>query len=405
MRVCLISSEFAADGPTGNGGGIETYVRLMAKGLAMRGHDVHVITPSTQGRRSFAQDGVHVHTIHIPDDWHGNAPELGEARSALSFAWHARRMVRFLISTVGPFDIVEVPEYKGQGFFLTDEPDVRLVVKCHAHLLSCLTLNGIELSLGTALIADLERETLHKANAIHSNSGALAALCATDYGIAPQRLTYIPYGIDTTVFRPASATPLRKRLGLEDARIVLFVGRMEERKGVSTLVPAFAEVAACVPDAVLLLVGPDVVEPSEPDGTAARMSREWERLGVASDRFLFLGTVANDLLPSIYSTADVMVAPSPFEAFGLVYLEAMACGCPAVGCRGSGAAEIFSDEEVGVLVPPHDAAALAQSLTCLLTEPSRRAAMSARGRALVRREYSADTMVNRTVRFYEEAVA
>ena len=405
MRVCLISSEFAADSPAGNGGGIETYVRLMAKGLSAGGHDVHVITPSTRGPRSFVQDGVHIHAIRIPDDWNGKAPELGEARSALSFAWHARRMVRFLISTTGPFDIVEVPEYKGQGFFLAEDPDVRLVVKCHAHLLSCLVSNGIELSPGTALIADLERSTLHKANAIHANSRALAVLCAADYELSPTRLPHIPCGIDTTLFRPNSATPIRRRLGLEQARIVLFVGRMEERKGISTLVHAFAEVASEIPDAVLLLVGPDVVEPSAVGGTIPQMCREWARLGVASNRFLFLGTVANDLLPSIYSAADVMVAPSSFEAFGLVYLEAMACGCPPVACRGSGASEIFSDEEVGVLVPPNDPTSLAQSLVRLLRAPTLRSALSARGRALVQREYSADTMVASTVRFYEEAIA
>jgi glycosyltransferase involved in cell wall biosynthesis len=115
--------------------------------------------------------------------------------------------------------------------------------------------------------------------------------------------------------------------------------------------------------------------------------------------------VANDVLPEIYSTADVMVAPSTFEAFGLVYLEAMACGCPPVGCYGSGAAEIFSDEDVGVLVPPNDSHALAHSLIRLLKEPTLRSAMSARARTLVEREYSVETMVARTVRFYEEMAA
>ena len=137
----------------------------------------------------------------------------------------------------------------------------------------------------------------------------------------------------------------------------------------------------------------------------ARMCGEWERLGVASNRFLFLGTMPNELLPSVYSAADVMVAPSAFEAFGLVYLEAMACGCPPVACHGSGAAEIFSDEEVGVLVPPNDSRSLARSLKRVLSEPRLRSTMSARGRALVQREYSAATMVDRTMRFYEEAIA
>jgi glycosyltransferase involved in cell wall biosynthesis len=345
-----------------------------------------------------------VHSIEIPNDWNGAAPELGEARAALSFAWHARRKVRALMMTDGPFDIVEAPEYKGQGLFLADDRDVRLVVKCHAHLLLCLALNRIELSPGTALIADLENETLQKAHAIHANSHALAARCAQDYGLPVERFTAISIGIDTETFRP-TATRLRELLGLEAARVLLFVGRMEERKGISTLVRAFAEVARELPDVVLLLAGPDVDGPPGHGSNVAWMCEQWEALGVSSDRFVFLGTVPNDSLPGIYSCADLMVAPSPFEAFGLVYLEAMACGCPPVACRGGGAAEMIRDGETGVLVPADDPSALAQSLTSLLNAPERRAALAAKGRALVEREYTVDTMVARTVRFYEETLA
>ncbi len=403
MRICLLSSDYAI-GAAGGGGGIETYVRMMARGLADAGHDVHVIASTTRGRCYFKDGRVHVHGIQVDDDWRGEMPELGEARATLSFAWHARRKVRSLMASGGPFDIVEAPEYKGQGLYLADDPDVRLVVKCHAHLLLCLALNGIDLTPGTALVADLENETLRKARAIHANSKALASRCASDYGLPLERFTRIPYGIDTAVFRP-TPTRLRSRLGLDDARILLFVGRMEERKGISTLVRAFADVARALPDVVLLLAGPDVVGPPAHASNVAWMCEQWEALGVSSDRFLFLGTVANDALPGIYSCADVMVAPSPFEAFGLVYLEAMACGCPPVACGTGGAAELIEDGETGVLVPAVDAPALAHSLIELLNARERRSAMAIGGRALVEREYTVEHMVSRTVEFYEEALA
>jgi glycosyltransferase involved in cell wall biosynthesis len=403
MRICLLSSDYAI-GAAGAGGGIETYVKVMARGLADAGHDVHVIASTTRGPRHFSDGRVHVHGIQVRDDWHGETPELGEARATLSFAWNARRKVRFLMATGGPFDIVEAPEYKGQGLYLADDPDVHLVVKCHAHMLLCLALNGIDLTPGTALVADLENETLRKARAIHANSHALASRCAADYGLPLERFTRIPCGIDTATFR-ATPTRLRARLGLERARILLFVGRMEERKGISTLVRAFADVARALPDVVLVLAGPDVVGPPAHASNVAWMCEQWEALGVSSDRFLFLGTVANEALPGIYSCADVMVAPSPFEAFGLVYLEAMACGCPPVACRSGGAAELIQDGETGVLVPAENASALADSLIELLNAPERRRAMAVNGRALVEREYTVDHMVTRTVQFYEEALA
>jgi glycosyltransferase involved in cell wall biosynthesis len=401
VRICFLSSDYGVGLASGGGGGIETYVRVMSQGLAQAGHDVHVVTSAADGRRCVQDGRVHVHGIEVPDEWQADAPELGEARGALSFAWHARRKVRALIDSGGPFDIVESPEYKAQGLFLAEDPDIPLIVKCHAHLLLCLRTNRVELAPGTALIADLEREMLEKALAIHVNSEALASSCAADYGLPLDSFTRIPYGIDTELFRPTPGV-LRSRLGLEDARILLFVGRMEERKGVTTLVHAFAAVAQQTPDAVLLLAGPDVVGPPAHASNVRWMCEQWEALGVSSDRYLFLGRVPNESLPAVYSSADVMVAPSLFEAFGIVYLEAMACGCPPVGCRIGGAAEVIDDGETGVLVPPGDAPALAAVLIDLLSSPRRRAALAARGREAVERQYSVQLMVERTLRFYEE---
>lgn len=404
MRICLICGDYAADGPPGSGGGIESYVRIMSRGLARAGHEVHVIARAIDGSWSFDEDGVHVHALAVPDDWRERGPELGEARSALSFAWHAWRKLRALIATHGRFDVVEAPEYKAQGTFVAGDAELPLIVKCHAHLLLCLAMNGEGLTPGTALLADAERTVLQAARAVNANSRALAARCGDDYRLPKDRFAHVPYGIDTELFKP-TGSHLRKRLGLEQARVALFVGRMEERKGISTLVRAFAGVAEAMPDAVLLLAGPDVNGPPAFDSNQAWMCAEWEALGVGSDRYLFLGTVPPAELPGLYSSADVMVAPSPFEAFGLVYLEAMACGCPPIGCRTGGAAEVIREGATGLLVPPDDAAALAEAMLCLLEDRELRAAMAQRGRELVARKYTLEALVDRTVRFYEKVVA
>jgi glycosyltransferase involved in cell wall biosynthesis len=404
LRICLLSSDYAADAPSGSGGGIETYVRLVARGLAEAGHDVHVIARATHGTHAFHDGRVHVHAIHVPDDWQERAPELIEARGALSFAWHARRKLRALIGTTGPFDVVEAPEYKGQGFFLARDADIPLVVKCHAHLRLCLSLNGIALTPDTALLADIERETLRNARAINANSRALASRCADDYGLPVERFAHVPYGIDTERFRPTPSS-LRETLGLADARVALFVGRMEERKGITALVHAFARVAIEVRDAVLVLAGPDTNSPPANDSNVAWMRAEWETLGVPADRVRFLGTIANEDLPALYSVADVMVAPSAFEAFGLVYLEAMACGCPPIGCQAGGVPEVIVDQETGLLVPPDDPSALAIAMIRLLERPELRRTFAARGRELAVHDYSVPAMVARTERFYREAVA
>jgi glycosyltransferase involved in cell wall biosynthesis len=404
MRICFVSSDYIAGGPPGSGGGIETYVRTMACGLAAAGHDVHVVARAAGRTASSSSDGVHVHGIAVPDDWNGAGPALGEARAALSFAWHARRKVRQLTASVGRFDIVETPEYGAQGFFLADDGDIPLVVKCHAHLLLCLAFNGVPLTPATALLADLEGETLRKARAIHANSRALADRCAADYGVPRDRFALVPYGIDTNRFRPTPSR-LRAQYGLEDKRILLFVGRMEARKGIVTLVRAFADVAAALPDTVLLLAGADLDGPPGRFSNIAWMCEQWEALGVPGDRYLFLGNLPSETLPAVYSAADLMVAPSPFEAFGFVYLESMACGCPPIGCRAGGAVEVIAEGQTGVLVPPDDPSTLARTLIEVLNAPALRARLAACGARHVARQYTLDAVIGRTLRFYEEVSA
>ncbi|HUU36275.1 MAG TPA: glycosyltransferase, partial [Vicinamibacterales bacterium] len=154
LRIALVSGDYSADGPAGLGGGIESYVRVMAKGLAAAGHDVHVVARAQHHSHTALTDGACLHAIHVPDEWPSDAGDLGEARAALAFAWHAWRQVRVLTASGGPFDIVETPEYKAQGYYLARDGGLPLVVKCHAHLKLCLDLNDVALAADTALIVD-----------------------------------------------------------------------------------------------------------------------------------------------------------------------------------------------------------------------------------------------------------
>lgn len=401
MRICFLSSDYTPETTPGQGGGIETYVRAISRGLAERGHDVHVVLPTTGSTRRCNDGGVRIHGIRLPDDdlgGAGHAPDLPESRAAISFAWHARRKVHGLVADGGPFDVIEAPEYKGQGAFLARDPNTRVVIKCHAHLLFCLATNGIALTADTALVADLEREALMRARAIHANSQFLGGRVAVDYGLSPSAITTVPYGIDADRFVPTPSR-LRAQLGVGDRPLVLFAGRLEERKGMSVLVRAFADMARRRRDVVLLLAGGDVCGAGHPSNVAW-MCAEWERLGVSSDRVLFLGAVAHTSMPPIYSAADLLLAPSPLEAFGFVYLEAMACGCPPIGCTTGGAAEVIADGMTGLLVAPNDVQTLADQALALLDDRPRRARLAAAGRDRVRQQFSLPVMVRRTEQFY-----
>ena len=175
---------------------------------------------------------------------------------------------------------------------------------------------------------------------------------------------------------------------------MLGVGRLIYYKGFENLVRAMADVRATA-----LIAG------DGPLGGA--LAAEAARLGVA-DRVVLMGRVNDADLKACYHACDVFALPSVerSEAFGIVQLEAMACGKPVVNTRlDSAVPHVSLDGLTGLTVAPGDPAALAAALNALLDDPARRAAMGAAARRRVREEFSAELMARRTLEVYREVVA
>jgi rhamnosyl/mannosyltransferase len=204
----------------------------------------------------------------------------------------------------------------------------------------------------------------------------------------------IPFGVRPEAFErpdPARVAELRRRYG---ERIVLAVGRLIYYKGFEYLVRAMADVRAT---ALIAGEGP----------LAAALAAEATRLGVA-DRVALLGRVNDADLRACYHACDVFALPSVerSEAFGIVQLEAMACGRPVVNTRlDSAVPHVSLDGLTGLTVAPADPAALAAALRTLLDDPERRAVMGEAARRRVREEFSAELMARRTLELYREIAA
>jgi glycosyltransferase involved in cell wall biosynthesis len=201
----------------------------------------------------------------------------------------------------------------------------------------------------------------------------------------------IPFGIRVDAFESpdlARVAELRRRYG---ERIVLAVGRLIYYKGFEYLVRAMRDVRAT---ALIAGEGP----------LATALEAEAARLGVA-DRVVLLGRVNDVDLKACYYACDVFALPSVerSEAFGIVQLEAMACGRPVVNTRlNSAVPHVSLDGLTGSTVPPADPVALAAALSALLDDPARRAAMSVAARRRVREEFGAELMARRTLEVYRE---
>jgi phosphatidylinositol alpha-mannosyltransferase len=207
----------------------------------------------------------------------------------------------------------------------------------------------------------------------------------------PGEYSIIPNGIDYQRFaRPVEPLPSFD----DDAPDVLFVGRLEKRKGLEYLLRAWPRVQRAVPNVRLTVVGA---------GRRLAKYRQWVEAQGWHDVH-FVGHVSPDDLVRYYQASDVFCAPSTGqESFGIVLLEAMAAGRPIVASRIPGYAEVMEDGREGLLVSPRDPLALAAALTSLLRDPDRRQAMSAHGRVKAK-AFDWTRVADRVLDFYEQTI-
>lgn len=211
----------------------------------------------------------------------------------------------------------------------------------------------------------IEREILEQANCVVATSPqeqeTLRSLVST-----LGQIEIIPCGTDTDNFRLTSKTHARTKLKLGSLeKVVLYVGRFDERKGIETLVRAFALLKEQdLQNLKLIIVGGSSTD--MPDGDERRrIENIVAELGL-TDSTIFAGRIGHDILPLYYTAADVCVIPSHYEPFGLVAIEAMACGVPVVASNVGGLKFTIIPEETGLLVEPKDVEAFASGIHRIL---------------------------------------
>jgi D-inositol-3-phosphate glycosyltransferase len=185
------------------------------------------------------------------------------------------------------------------------------------------------------------------------------------YRADPARVAVVPCGVDTALFAPSDTAAARAALGFGSGPLLLYVGRIAPIKGLHTLLDAIARLRAAGRPFELLIVGGDTDE--RVDGHEADLRRRLDTLGLG-DTVRFVGAQPQERLRAYYVATDATVLPSYYESFGMVALEAMACGSPVIGSRVGGLATTVRDGVTGFLVPDGDAAALAERLDAVMAD-------------------------------------
>jgi D-inositol-3-phosphate glycosyltransferase len=193
------------------------------------------------------------------------------------------------------------------------------------------------------------------------------------YGADASRIEVVPPGVDLDLFQPIPRQGARRMLGLPPTRrIVLFVGRIEPLKGIDTLLRAMALVVPEIPCwqedlSVIIIGGAAGAGIEKVNAELARLEGLRAELGI-QELVTFQGAQDQDTLVYYYSAADMVVMPSRYESFGMVALEAMACGSPVVASKVGGLAFSVQDGQTGFLVPDRDPEALAAKIRLLLCD-------------------------------------
>ena len=367
--------------PASHFGGIETHVKGLTEGLAAMGVDVTNLVYDI-GRRSGGTVVSQVAGVRIV------AVPCPGTLASLAIAPAAPGAVRRLAKSA-PFDIVHAHFPDPLGFAcLPLGGSASRVASWHSDIVRQQVFGKVYGMLARTLFAPLD--AIAGATPSHLRSTQMQAF-------RPRLRHVVPYGVDVSRFAAtptieAAASRLRARAG--GRPIVFALGRHVYYKGFDVLIDAMRQV-----DAVLLLGG---------EGPMTReLKQRAERVGRRGS-VEFVGRIADADLPAYYHASTVYCLPSlaPSEAFGLVQVEAMACGKPIVNCWLDNAVNDVAPAEVCALtVAPGDASALAAALDRLIGDDGLRARLGAAGRSRVEERFSMSAMVDATLAMYREVLA
>jgi D-inositol-3-phosphate glycosyltransferase len=251
-----------------------------------------------------------------------------------------------------------------------------------------------------------EKQVMAAADKIVAATAAETEQLEKLYGVDAGKIITIPPGVETSRFYPINADEAKEAIDLTcKKRMLLFVGRIEPLKGLSNLIRALAKIREqghCGRDCYCL-----VVIGGEPDSSPENMSAEMRKvkklcsdLGM-DDLVLFLGKRAQETLPYYYSAADMLIMPSYYESFGMVALEAMACGTPVIASQVGGLPYLVQDGKTGFVVPGGNPDALVEPLNRLMNDEALREKMGYQA-AEYARKYSWDLIARQIADVYNK---
>lgn len=387
MNLCLACRDIHPDAV----GGLARATRDLARGLARERHTVHLLT-DLPPVPAIELEGVSLCRLLVPA---GSGPLAGAApETATHNLMHAAavyREVRRIHEHEGPVDAVLVPLWRSEGAVCVLDREFPTIVSC---MTSLRTLTEVDPAYGE--LPDigqrlaLEREALARARFLHGLTEAALTKTISDYGLEPTETAVIGRGLDDR----RRVAPSKEHPG--GPTEILFVGRIERRKGVDTLLTAARELVGDGLEVAFTIAGPEV-DPSLREA----LQRDTTAPAFLRDRIRFTGTVPDAELDRLFARADIVCVPSRYESHGVVLIEAMMFGKAIVTCGTGGIAEVVRDGRDALVAPPDDAGAVATRLRRLVAESELRDGLGHAARQSYERRFETGAVTRQMSSFIE----
>ncbi len=410
MRIAMLSVHSSPLARLGGkeAGGMNVYVRELARELGSRGVPVDIFTRSQDRLAPTIEPmscGVRVINLHT-----GPAAPYEKDWVLTYLPEFVSRVRCFAEGEDLSYDLIH------SHYWLSGEAALRLRRSWGVPVMHMFhTLGAMKNSIArsneeteTLRRVAIERRLMQEVDTVVAATTLDRAQMAWHYGADTERVRVVPCGVDLRRFQPQDRAAARARLGLPaDEELLICVGRMEPLKGMDALIRALALLAEQEPARrsrrrVLLVGGDDESRPGEWNSEQRRLNALRHQLGVA-DRVSFLGAKPQEQLPDYFAAADVVAVPSHYESFGMAALEALACGSLVIASNAGGLALTIEDGRSGLLFPPDDHAALAGLIRQTLADGAYAESLRAGARRRAA-EYGWPTVARRIAAIYEELI-
>jgi glycosyltransferase involved in cell wall biosynthesis len=360
LRIAFATPEYVTEDHFD--GGLANYINRIAKLLADRGHDVHVVTLSLKNEDHFDHEGVMVHRVMLKPVWHAfnraTRYSLTTTLHWLNFSTQAFRKLKQL-HRQHPFHLIQYPNYSFCGLFSIPFLRSAHVVRASSYQPAWNDIDGVKRNLDSAIIERLEGLQYKLTRNVFAPSNAMQRTLTKNAKVRDARVIRTPFyvetrGWDNTVYEQY----------LKGKKYALYFGRFQLHKGFHTLAQALPRFLNQCPDAYVVCIGRDMET-----SLASSMAGYARALcGSSAARLILLDNLPHSQLYPVIAGAQFIVLPSLIDNSPNACLEAMGLGKVVIGTSGTSFDELITDRVNGFLVPPADPALLAEKMISAWTD-------------------------------------